>query len=272
MSRQNMSFSQLIEYMDKEQTLDSFSHNLYSFKKQDIIKEFEQNSELLTHARGKVYLYHEVIALQKNNLPIEKQLKILRDLAELYTLKRGYEHLVYGKVHNDTDHLHIHLLISANKLNENKRTRLSKKEFSNIQKFVEAYKNKKYENVLELTHNYLQEPTKVKESRKEQEIKHKRKKQTKKEFISENVTASLNSSLSQSAFEKSLENKGLKFYQNGNTIGVTYENKNYRLKTLGLLEEYQKILTKFKQKEKRTEKRNDFKESKKKAKGYTKEL
>jgi len=272
MSRQNMSFSQLIEYMDKEHTLDSFSHNLYSYKKQEIIKEFEQNSELLTHARGKVYLYHEVIALQKNNLPIEKQLKILHDLAELYTLKRGYEHLVYGKVHNDTDHLHMHLLISANKLNENKRTRLSKKEFSDIQKFVETYKNKKYENILEKTHNYLQEATKVKKSRKEQEIKHKRKKQTQKEFVSENISSSLHNSFSQTAFEKSLENKGLKFYQNGNTIGVTYDKKNYRLKTLGLFEEYKKSLTKFKQKEARTEKRQEFKNSKRKTRSQTREL
>lgn len=259
MSRKNMSFSQLIEYMDKEQSLDSYSHNLYSFKKEEIIKEFKQNAKLLKDSRGKVYLYHEVIALQKNDLALEQQLKILRDLTELYTLKRAYNHLVYGMVHNDTDNLHMHLLISSNQVNENKRVRLSKKEFLDIQKFVEVYKNKKYEKELEQTLNYNQEAKKTKEKRQEQEIKHKRKKQTKKEFVSESIISSLHSSFSKVAFERSLENKGFKFYQNGNTFGVTYENKNYRLKTLGLLEEYQKTLSKFKQKEQRQEKRSEAK-------------
>jgi len=272
MSRQNMSFSQLMDYIDKEQSPDSFSWNLYSYDKQDIIREFEENAKHLKQSRGKVYLYHEVLSLQNNHLSQQEQVKIIRDLTELYILKRADNHLVYGKVHNDTDNIHIHLIISSNKINDNKRVRLAKQEFNNIRQFVEAYKNKKYKKQIEQTNNYQKENTKVKEKRTEQEIKNKRKKQTKKEFVFESVSTSLNSSLSKEAFEKSLKNKGLSFYQNGNTIGVTLESKNYRFKTLGILEEYQKALTKFKQKEQRTEKRQEFKSSKRKTKSHSREL
>jgi len=267
-----MSFSQLIDYIDKEQSLDSFSWNLYSYDKQDIIREFEENAKHLKQSRGKVYLYHEVLSLQNNDLSQQEQVKIIRDLTELYILKRADNHLVYGKVHNDTDNIHIHLIISSNKINDNKRVRLAKQEFNNIRQFLEVYKNKKYEKQLEQTNNYQKENTRVKEKRTEQEIKNKRKKQTKKEFVFESVQDSVNSSFSKQAFEKSLKNKGLSFYQNGNTIGVTFENKNYRFKTLGILEDYQKALTKFKQKEERTEKRQEFKNSKRKNKSHSREL
>jgi len=269
MSRQNMSFNQLVDYIDKEQSIDSFSWNLYSHDKQDIIREFEENAQHLKQSRGKVYLYHEVLSLQTNDLSQQEQVKIIRDLTELYILKRADNHLVYGKVHNDTDNIHIHLIISSNKINDNKRVRLAKQEFNNIRQFVEVYKNKKYEKQLEPTLNYQQENTKVKEKRAEQEIKNKRKKQTKKEFVFECVQDSLNSSLSKEAFETSLKNKGLSFYQNGNTIGVTFENKNYRLKTLGLLENYQKVLNKYKKKEQRKAKRQEFKQSKNKTQSRT---
>jgi len=262
MSRKNQSFRQLVDYFNKEQVLGNYKWNLYSQEIEELIKEFEDNAKLIKNSRGKVYLYHEVISLQKNNLSLEKQLQILYDLVNKYIQKRASMHLVYGMVHNDTANLHMHLMISANKVAVDKRTRLSKKSFSQIQKELEDYKNKHYRAFLDITKNYSTTQKKTKQTRVEQEIKHKRKRQTKKEFIYEEFLNSLQNSLSKKALDNSLKNKGFTLYKRGSSWGVSFENKNYRLKTLGLEKEYEKTMTKYQSKEKREQKRQEFKNSK----------
>jgi hypothetical protein len=53
--------------------------------------------------------------------------------------------------------------------------------------------------------------------------------------------------------------KGYEFYKSGSTLGVVFEGKKYRLKTLWVLQEYQKTLKLIAKKEKRAEKYAEFK-------------
>jgi len=262
MSRKDKSFSQLIQYFEKEQVIDRFSWNLYSNikNKEELVKEFMQNASYLDQSRGTLFMYHEVLALQENKLSIKRQKEILRELTKQYVQKRANEHLVYGVIHNDTKHLHMHLMISSNKIAQNKRVRLSKKEFAQIQKEVELYKNQVFKNELKQTHFYTQQKTQTREKVQEQEIKYRRKKQTKKEWIKEQLEQNFYRSFSQSALENSLKEQGFELYQKGNTQGISFENKNYRLKTLGLEQEYKQTQTKFIKKEQREEKRSEFKQ------------
>jgi predicted ribosome-associated RNA-binding protein Tma20 len=265
MSRKDGSFSQLYEYFQKDEQQDSFSHNLYSKNKDEIIEEFKQNSMLLKNARGSVYLYHEVLALQENDLTIERQNEILQDLTSIYVNKRANDNLVYGVIHTDTEHTHMHLMISSNKVGHNKRHRLSKKELHTIQAGLESYKNEKYKDELSPTYHYTKElkdedKQTQKSSMSEQEIKHRRKSKTKKEILKDDLQSIFDKSLSQKALENSLQKKGYEIYQRGKTIGVIYEDKKYRLKTLGLEESYNRTLKKSEKREARQEKRANFKD------------
>lgn len=272
MSRKDLSFKQLVSYFEKEDVADRFAWNLYSTieNKEEIIKEFMDNAEYIKKARGSVYMYHEVLSLQENNLNLERQKEILQELTKLYVQKRADEHLLYGVIHQDTSHIHMHLMISSNKIAHNKRVRLSKSELAQIQAEVEQYKNIKFKDELEPTYHYQKDRVKtkekIKESVKEQEIKHRRKKQTKKEWINEQLKEIFDKSLSNDAMEKSLKAKGFKIYTRKTTSGVTFENKKYRFKTLGLEQTYKQTLARFEKREQRQEKRQEFKQQNSKRK------
>lgn len=260
MSRTNQTFFQLIQYFEKEQILNKFAWNLYSNLEDEaeLTREFLSNAQHLKNSRGKVYLYHEILSLEKNKLTLEKQKQIINDLTKQYIQQRANNNLVYGVIHNDTNNLHMHLMISSNKIMEQKRTRLSKLEFKQIQQNIERYKNITYKHQLEPTYIYHKPRSheKIKEKVQEQEIKHKRKKQTKKEFVREQLEQLFKKSLSKNALEKSLKNNGFEIYKD---IGVKFENKSYRFKTLGLDFEYKQTLKRHEQKEKLREKRSEFK-------------
>jgi predicted ribosome-associated RNA-binding protein Tma20 len=264
MSRKDTSFYQLTNYFEKDDVQDYFAWNLYSNtkNKEEVIKEFMDNAELLKNARGSVYMYHEVLALQENDLSIERQKEILNDLAFQYVSKRANDNLVYGVIHEDTKHLHMHLMISSNKVGEQKRFRLSKSELANIQKEIEQYKNITYKDELAPTYHYHSKKEELKESMVEQEIKHRRKIKTKKDEIREKLEDIFDKSLSKSGLEKSLEANGFELYTRGKNTGVVFEKKKYRFNTLGVDKSYKQSLNKFEKRKQRQEKRQDFKESK----------
>ena len=211
-------------------------------------------------------MYHEILSLEDNNLSLKQQEKILLDLTKQYILLRANDNLVYGVIHKDTNNSHIHLMISSNKVSENKRVRLSKSEFKNIQASLESYKNRTYPQ-LSKTNHYQSKTKDISKSKNcEQEIKHRRKKQTKKEFLKENLQNIFARSLSKTALENSLKNNGFYLYERGINFSIKYENRVYRLKTLGLDLEYKKTLNKIKIIEARQEKRQSFKDVKTKNK------
>ena len=265
MSRQNQTFAQLMNYMNKEKTLDTFTWNLYSNRKntQELVDEFLQNAEYLKSARGKVFLYHEILSLEKNNLSLKEQQQILSDLAHKYIQQRANENLVYGVIHNDTKNLHIHLMISANKVAQNKRVRLSKKEFKDIQKNLELYKNQAYPQ-LEKTTIYQQNKDRTKSKQKEQEIKHRRKKVPLKEQIKEDLEDIFLKTHTNTYLQNALKNRDYQFYTRGKYNGIIYKNKKYRLNTLGLEKDYKQALSNIKKVMERKSKRQDFKQSQQK--------
>ncbi len=111
MSRSDTSFNQLLSYLEKDETLDRHTWNMYAdwFNSSELEDEFIQNTEHIKESRGKVYMYHEVLSLQENDLSLSKQREILFDLANEYVKQRADNHLVYGVVHNDTDNMHMRL-------------------------------------------------------------------------------------------------------------------------------------------------------------------
>jgi len=240
LSRATKSFEALYTYLtrDKESLLNAF--NLYAdpHQKQAVIQEFLDNTKHLKNARGKNYLYHEIISLNPNTLPLEEQQHILTDLVSKYISLRAENHLTFTALHQDKDHLHIHLMISANELEGTKRVRLSKKEFSTIQKELETYLNTTYPQLGKTTH-YNKDLNKIK---------------SKKELLKSTLDDLFHNSHSKEDFKSKSSELKLEFYTRGKTVGVISEGKKYRLKTLGVLEAYEKTVARLQVKEAEQEK------------------
>lgn len=266
MSRKSESFSQLYDYLTRDKSSFTFSRNTYANSKdrKEFINEFYNNSKHIKNARGKVFLYHEVLSLEKNNLSTEQQKEILHDLAQMYLYQRAELHLSFGVVHEDKENIHLHLMISANEIEGDKRIRLSKNEFSQVQQAIQRYKNQKYPE-LEETQHYKKRKDFSKSKQNEQEIKNRGAK-SQKTIIKERLQEIFRKAQSYSGLDKSMENNGFELYKRGNNIGVTYNNKNYRLKTLGLEKAYNEMFKFFEQKQEREKNRQSFKELNKKRK------
>lgn len=237
LSRQAKSFDALYSYLtrDTNYTLNAF--NLYAdpYHKSEIVKEFLENARYLKKSRGKNYYYHEIISLAKNNLPIQEQEKILDDLAKKYVSLRAENHLTFTALHTDKEHTHIHLMISANMHMGTKRERLSKKEFNTIQKELEQYVATCYPE-LEQTKHY------------NKDFEHF---QSKKEELLFKLDEIFKKSTSRDLFEQICKSHEIEFYTRGKNTGVIFSDKKYRLKTLGKLDEYEKLTAHFtKQQEK----------------------
>jgi hypothetical protein len=269
MSRANKSFSQLYDYLTRDKSSHTFSRNTYSQpdNKKEFVNEFYKNAEYLKNARGKVYMYHEVLSLEKNNLSKEREKEILLDLAEKYLYQRAEDHLAFGVVHEDKEHTHVHLMISSNEIEQERRVRLSKKEFADIQNRLENYKNQKYK---ELSQSSLYKDTKdlSKEKQQEQELKNRGAKSI-KDTIKENLEQTFKKATSKTYFDNHLKSLGYEVYDRGKSQGIKYKGKNYRFKTLGLEIQYKQILKEFEKNKQRKEKRQNFKDEKVKSKKYS---
>lgn len=260
MSRSNTSFESLYEYLIRDDDSELGVYNLYSNAKdkKGVIREFMDNSHYIKRALGKNYLYHEIISLKANELSLDAQKKILQDTAREYISQRAKEHLVFTSLHLDKDNLHIHLMMSSNRLMQNKRVRLSKKEFSSIQKNVELYVNQTYPELTPSKH-YQASKQHHKPKQSEQELKTRRGKNSKRDKVIEDLSELFNNATTTKYFTKHLKNKGYEFYQRGKTIGIKHEGKKYRLKTIGLEKSYYQTIEKLDRGRKREEKRKEEK-------------
>ena len=65
----------------------------------------------------------------------------LHDLAGRYCEMRAPRQLAWGRVHHDTDFPHIHLMISANEVRSDRRVRMEKAYFANVQRDLERWRS-----------------------------------------------------------------------------------------------------------------------------------
>ena len=272
MSRKSKSFSQLYDYLTRDKSSFTFSRNTYtnSKDKKEFVNEFYKNAQHIKNARGKVYMYHEVLSLEKNELSLDRQKEILLDLADKYLYQRAEDHLAFGVVHEEKDNMHIHLMISSNEIDGDRRIRLEKKEFLAIQKRLENYKNQKYPE-LEKSFIYHKEKDISKSKQNEQELKNRGAKSIKDE-IYKNLKDTFLKANSIKYLDKHLESLGYRLYTRGKTKGISYNAKNYRLKTLGLDADYEKLLNRCKSKEDREVKREKAKDEKVRNKRYYRDV
>lgn len=251
MSRKQANFGQLVDYFEdgRQDAKYNIYHNIYSTNAENIKTEFDKNATFLSKRKNGVYMYHEVLSITKTaNLTREQQKEILKDIGLEYVQNRANHNLVFAVLHDDkADNLHYHFMISSNEIESPKRLRLSKEKFSQFKKDLELRVLEKYPE-LEQKKLISKEPgfdkaIGEKLSNKGAELKRRTGKTSQKDNVKDRLRAVFLSSKNKSDFFNGLENENLSIYVNGNTIGILDKatERKHRLKTLGMLDEFNAI-------------------------------
>jgi len=259
MSRKEPSFGQLAAYMSDEKSDRAFDlhHNLFARDPGDIAQEFDANAQRLGKRRGGNYLYHEILSIDTRACGQSRDVREqLRLLALEFVQKRCPRNIVYGALHRDhADHLHYHLMISANERGDNKRLRLTKAAFDVAKREIEQsaltnYPELKQTEILASSPQEKQERRQTREGRKAQEMQKRGARLTKTEALAQELRSILAYASSQAELERLLAEKGFTFYVRGKHSGVrpipgdgeTKARKAYRFATLGIEDDHAAFL------------------------------
>lgn len=106
---------------------------------------FYRNARYLPPRRNGNALYHEIVSLPRwVGVNVEWQAEVLFDLAHRYLDERAPGNVVYGRLHKEEHHLHVHLILSSNEWRGDRRVRLSRDDFLRIQRKMERYRIQTY--------------------------------------------------------------------------------------------------------------------------------
>lgn len=236
-------YATLMNYMMAEPNAQvDLEHNIpYGLSRDEVIELYEDNARYMHERQGANLAYHEIISLPHSNNDKDQMKVQLRDIGKIYLDKRAKDNLGIGVIHEEKDHLHLHIMVSANKLYDRNRHRISKKDFLQIQQEVSQEVQVKYPN-LNIENLYRPENIKAKNkdyvrlTRNEQEqVAHNPSKQTQKQRMAQTMQNILATSRSPVDLQKNLEAQGLSVYQRGNSLGIVdREGKRHRFSTLGI--------------------------------------
>jgi hypothetical protein len=187
-----------------------------------------------------------------------QQKAALKQIVEEYLSHRGKHNLAYAVLHEDTEHLHFHIVMSANEAGERDRVRLSKEKFAQIQTDLEAWVLQKHpeleqkavfhKNQTEAERQQRQDK-KAHLSKAGEELKRRGGKTSIRGDMQEKLADIFTTATDPRHFADLLEKAGFKLYQRGQQYGVTdSQGKKYRLNKLGLSEAWDKLEAKMMEK------------------------
>jgi hypothetical protein len=247
-------FGSLIAYMnraDKDERIKAVLwHNFYADERtiaDDIRRTFERNAAHLKERKNGNVLYHEMLSFSNGHRLDDATLdRVIADIGQAYLNERAVDQLAYGVIHKDTEHIHLHLMISANNVDKSDRVRLSKADFAEIQKRVEAYVLEKYPE-LEQTQIYAKtrHQEKLKTQAHEQAMKSRTGKTSRKEQVKTQLHQMFERAQSYDELAKLIQGAGIEMYQRGKSVGVVVRDadgaeRRHRLASLGVLEHYER--------------------------------
>ncbi len=273
-SRFAHAFEEALHYVNRgsQQEQPTIFHNLDTNRDHlpVIAQEFWENyDQYHSKQKNRVVLFHEFLSFAiKDRQSLLDNPEILIDIGQKWAELRAMDALGYGKVHVDQEHIHIHFVFSGNRVGSSRQLRVTKQEFKALQHQLECYQRDRYPH---LEHSDFYSPghesQKGKRSNAEQE-KYRREKNEillsgkktvekrrlslcEKDKAAELVRECLSLSVSQSDLRERLKTVGLVLYRRGKAFGVKdlKTNRKHRLKTLGVLKEFGKIISHKKDKE-----------------------
>lgn len=248
-------FRTLIRYMTRgiedEEGRAVLWHNFFGHEglsEAEILETFESNAADLKERKNGNVLYHEMLSFSAGHtLSGEALYRAVADIGQEYLRERAPNQMGYGVIHLDTDHIHLHLLISANEIGKPSRVRLSKKDFSDIQKRVERYTLEQYKELGQsLVYDRGNQVTreKLKTQVHEQAMKSRTGGRSRKEDLKSALHQVFERAQSRDELQSLADALGAQFYTRGKSVGVMVRDpdgteRRHRLSTLGLMEHYQ---------------------------------
>jgi hypothetical protein len=252
MSRKAPTFAQLAAYIGREARPGpgtAFVRNLYADGRDTttVVAQFLDNYGYLPARKGGNALYHEVIVLEpQKHLPGWEVEEALHQIAEEYCARRAPHQLAWGQVHHDTEFPHIHLMISANAVRSDRRVRMDRQYFAQVQRGLERWR---MENLPELharvIYGHEHEKQTPRQPVQEGEMVRRTKESSKKQVVFERLRSILAKASSVQDAEAQALNFGLQFYQRGQTWGVQdiQTGKPYRIQALGLATAFERVIS-----------------------------
>jgi len=172
----------------------------------------------------------------------------LRELALKYIKKRCPRNMVYGCLHDDhADHIHYHLMISANERGDSKRYWLTKKQLDDVKHHIEThclehYPDLKQRPVMTAT------SAEKKVSRKAAEEKRRQGKLARHDRVRGMIFEAMSHTQSLDDFIDKLADHNCRYYTRGKHYGVEVQHpdgkvEKYRFATLGIHDEFENYLS-----------------------------
>lgn len=244
-------FVRLVRYMARgegeESTKNVIWNGFYGNERsteEEIVRAFEENAQYLKARKNGNLLYHEILSFSSGSqLQGEELERAVTDIGYEYLRRRAPQQLAFGAIHRDTDHIHLHLMISANAFNSSRRSWLTKQAFAQIQKETEAYTLKHYP---ELGQTVIYDKPRSKERLKTQTNEQAMRSRTGQASRKEELKAKLHQVFERAGsleeLQKSLGELGARLYTRGKSVGVVVRDgegeRKHRLAKLGLEEHY----------------------------------
>jgi hypothetical protein len=225
-------------------------HNLpHGIDRDTIADAFQKNANLLFERKGGNIAYHEILSLPANDHDRERVKAALREIGQMYLDERAPENIALGVIHSEKAHLHLHIMLSSNRLMDRKRLRLSKKDFLMVQENVSSraaarFPELQLDNLYtpDRVHSHTRERVRLSQGQQHehQHGKDRPKKTSRKVELSSLLHGLLAQHQDKASLDVALKRHGLAIYQRGNTLGVIdHDHKKYRLGTLGVMVHYQ---------------------------------
>jgi hypothetical protein len=252
-------FRKLYRYMARagkgEEAKSVIWHGFYGHARMgesEIVAAFEENAQHLKARRNGNVLYHEILSFSAGyRLRGEALTNAIADIGQEYLRYRAPSQLAFGAIHLDTDHAHLHLMVSANGIGKDDREWLSKAQFAQVQKSVEAFTLAHYPELAQ-TRVYGRDRAKErpKSQSSEQAMKARTGEPSRKEGVAMAVHGMFEHARDRAELDRLLLEAGLRMYLRGKTLGIAEmlndgSERKHRLSTLGLMPHYEATLRRF---------------------------
>ena len=171
-----------------------------------------------------------------------RQIQALRDLSQQYLQTRARDQLAYAALHLDqSETIHMHMLISSNGRDSQRRVRLAKHDFLDLQKQLETSLQQRYPDLEEQTVYNKPWEQSLDFSDREQAMKKRTRQPSKKDNLRTLLQQVFDHARTPEEAQRTLAEYGVELTPRGRNISVTQDTLTCRLKTLGLEEAYSQI-------------------------------
>ncbi len=208
------------------------AQNIRGVSKEAWIAELSTSEANRTNKRkDNVALYHEIMSFhQKSSTHLSED--ALRNLAYEYAKTRNPNAHVLASVHRDTEHIHIHFLVSGTEYASGKATRLAKADLNALKEHMQTVQQEQYpelsDSIIDLSKRNIPSTD------KEHIAQNAPAKPLTKELLQTTLTDAFAKSFSREEFTAHLKDTcDIDLYdRNGKATGITYNNQKFRFTSL----------------------------------------